>query len=95
MIVPGVRIVSGQGLGLLSARDVAESAERLFGSLGQSNPRANQASLLNFRPVEPKAAGETGELVYLRLMDYDEPRHVSFHVITLERRPETDEAQGR
>ena len=35
------------------------------------------------------------ELVYLRLMDFDAPKHVSFHVITLERRSGEDHVNVR
>lgn len=41
---------------------------------------------LNFRPVD----GGAGELVYLRLLDFEEPEHVAFHVVTLERRLDGD-----
>jgi glycine/sarcosine N-methyltransferase len=52
--------------------------------------RSNQRYLpLNFR------SEEEGELVYLRLMDFDEPEHLSFHAITLERRPGLDAVEMR
>ena len=59
---------------------------------------------VNFRrPGDPASTGgpasedlrRDDELVYLRLMDFDEPKHVSFHVITLGRRSAEDQVTVR
>jgi SAM-dependent methyltransferase len=50
---------------------------------------------INFRRPPEATEDPSEELVYLRLMDFDEPEHVSFHAITLARRSGSDDIAVR